>query len=350
MRSFSFLSFIFIFVSVAYAQDKTNAKEFDQIDDDFIQKVRQIARDKPDAVQNSLNAGYSISEVDSTRIKIEQRLESEKDNRKYFHELPYWGLNGKIKKITISRYLAGKDSSKTIVRRTNNGKVPVTTNYQRVTFDENGYPSDYLETTITRGVSKTITRQSRYIGPQLFEEVEYNETGANFKKFMGRRKEFDVFFRERNHAKNGEINIFYKEKKQLVYNNYLDDKGNNIVETKYYKKNLPIATEQKIAGVLNYKSHTKYNSDNTVREITQIIVDTKPFTRHFKYTEKDSHNNWTERVCYNSDKKPMWLEIAEYEYEDTELDTDVLSSDSISTVQEENIELIDSTSSEENNK
>lgn len=104
--------------------------------------------------------------------------------------------------------------------------------------------------------------------------------------------------------------------------------------------------------MLNYKSRTKYNPDNTVKEITQIIVDTKPFTRYFKYTEKDSHNNWTERVCYNSDKEPLWLEIAEYEYEyeDTDVDVDTLKSDSINTVQEEGIELLDSTSSEEDNE
>ena len=356
MRFLTIFMFVSLLTGKIFAQDKTVAREFYQVDDEFIQRVNRIATKEPvDTKYEETKSNYIISEMDSTRLRVEKRLESDKQNLKYYHDLPYWGLKGKIKKITISRYLAGYDANKKVVTRMNNGQVPITVNYRRVTFDENGYPSDYTETSIVRGISKTVSRQSKYIGPTLFEEVEYNETGANRKKYMGRRDRFDVIFKERNGNKNGEINSFFNQKKALVYNNYLDDKGNNIVETVYFKNNLPTKIEQKVSGQLNYKSDTKYNADNTIKQTTQIIVDTKPFTRYFKYTEKDSHDNWTERVCYNNDKLPMWLEKAKYEYEyddtDASVDADAisiepLSSDSTNIImQTDIIQLTDSVSS-----
>lgn len=296
------------------AQDKTKAKEFDQIDDTFIKKINRLADDPNTDIEIVTKNDYSLLENDSSRINVKNRLEDLKGELKFYQDLPYWGLKDKIKQITITRYLAGADKNKNIIERKNNGSVAITINFQKVTFDENGYPKTYLETTITKGISKTISRQSLYIGPQLFEEIETNETGVYLTKYMGKRRGFDVFFKEKNGKKVGEINTFINENKKFIINNYLDDKSNNNAETKYFKNNLTTASEQKVSGMVNYKSDAKYNQDNTLKEIKQIIVDTKPFTRIYKYTQKDSHNNWTERVCYNGSNVPMWIEKAEYEY------------------------------------
>lgn len=346
MKFYAFLTLAIMLTSNIVAQDKTKAKEFDQIDDAFIRKVNRIANAPNLEDEVFTKVDYSLLESDSSRVNIKKRLEATKGELKFYQDLPYWGLKDKIKQIKITRYLAASDKKKNIIERKNNGDVSIAVNFQKVTFDENGYPRTYLETSINKGISKTISKESLYIGPQLFEEIETNEAGVYLIKYMGIRRNFEVFFKEKNGKKVGEINMFINEKKKLVINNYLDAKSNNTVETKTFKNNLPVAVEQKISGKLNYKSDSKYNQDNSLKEIKQIIVDTKPFTRVYKYTQKDSHSNWTERVCYNSDNVPMWIEKAEYEYlfEDSpsEINTDIIvSADSIAIQQDvpsENIE------------